>query len=656
MVLVLVSAGPVQAAAPWFATSGTSFVDAHGNPVVLRGVDVYPGVSAPVVAIGANFARVFVPWASVEPTAPVDGVHTWSQSVLSEVDASVSDLLQQGVAVEIDFHQCGWSPYFQSANGSGCANGVPAWYYADGRFPQTGQGEADAKAAFWTTEASQSEAAYQAFAQMMVARYSASPNVIGYGVFNEPQPGSLGATTAATNTMLGWQVTVARAIRAIDPQRTIFFMARSGGEGVTTADFSQLAGLGSVALDFHDYFNGTPGYGFDQTGDNWYPSWSQTHNQTSTDYQGTEAAQEQVLQVVLAKTQAAGIPLLVGEWGVQKTDTGAAAYQAQMLDLFATYGLSWARWDIGTSDLFALRNPDGTFNPPGLQLQQTLQAPPPPQTPPTAVVTPHITGAPIVGQSLTASPGAWTQTPETFTYQWQRCTPTCQPIPGANAPTYLLTSDDTDAQLTVTITATNPAGASLATSEPTTTVLGPPIDIAPPVITGNATVGSTLSTSTGSWKGAPTNYQYQWSRCTNQCVVIPTATSPTYTTTSADHASTLTATVTAANTYGQATATSAPTATIISAPTNTNPPTITGQATIGATLTATPGTWTDNPTAYTYQWKRCTQKRCTAILNAKTTTYQISKSDRGYRLLIVVTATNQAGSTSALSTKTTTVA
>src|SRR5436190_4340950 len=189
---------------PWLTTSGTAFVDTGGNPVLLRGVDVFPGTWQPVVAVHANFARIFIPWSTVEPTAPSGGVHTWSSSTLAAIDSAVSNMQANGIAVEIDFHQCGWSPYFASANGGACASGVPAWYYADGRFPATSQGEADAEAAFWTTEAASSEADYAAFARMMVERYSAYPAVIGFGIFNEPHAGSLGATTAATNTILRW--------------------------------------------------------------------------------------------------------------------------------------------------------------------------------------------------------------------------------------------------------------------------------------------------------------------------------------------------------------------------------------------------------------------------------------------------------------------
>jgi hypothetical protein len=40
-------------------------------------------------------------------------------------------------------------------------------------------------------------------------------------------------------------------------------------------------------------------------------------------------------------------------------------------------------------------------------------------------------------------------------------------------------------------------------------------------------------------------------------------------------------------------------------PGNQQPPTITGTPQVGATLTAREGTWTGNPTTFTYSWRRC---------------------------------------------------
>ncbi|MFM9044533.1 MAG: hypothetical protein ACKOL0_01805, partial [Solirubrobacterales bacterium] len=52
----------------------------------------------------------------------------------------------------------------------------------------------------------------------------------------------------------------------------------------------------------------------------------------------------------------------------------------------------------------------------------------------------------------------------------------------------------------------------------------------------------------------------------------------------------------------------APGARASSAPVNTAVPTVTGTAKVRETLTASPGSWSANPSppSYAYQWERCT--------------------------------------------------
>jgi RHS repeat-associated protein len=48
-----------------------------------------------------------------------------------------------------------------------------------------------------------------------------------------------------------------------------------------------------------------------------------------------------------------------------------------------------------------------------------------------------------------------------------------------------------------------------------------------------------------------------------------------------------------------------PVAAFATAPGNTAPPTISGSAFVGSTLTGTTGSWANSPTSYSYQWQRC---------------------------------------------------
>jgi hypothetical protein len=87
---------------------------------------------------------------------------------------------------------------------------------------------------------------------------------------------------------------------------------------------------------------------------------------------------------------------------------------------------------------------------------------------------PAIPGAAVVGQTLSATNGSWSQSPTTYVYQWQRCDAGgqgCIDIDGATSSTYTPTSSDLGSTLAVQVYAANANGSSLpATSAPTAAV------------------------------------------------------------------------------------------------------------------------------------------------------------------------------------------
>jgi hypothetical protein len=311
---------------------------------------------------------------------------------------------------------------------------------------------------------------------------------------------------------------------------------------------------------------------------------------------------------------------------------------------------------IAASPPAASLSPPAAFTPePAAPLQPSL----PGSGPPLNMLAPTISGGSREGQLLTATTGVWRGVVTGFTYQWLRCDSTggsCAPIAQAASSSYGLAAPDVAHTVRVTVLASNAAGGSEATSTPTEPVsaaLQPPTNTSLPTISGVAQEGQTLSASPGSWTGSPGAFSYEWLRCDSggaSCAPIASATSSTYGVVAADVGSTLRVVVTASNAAGSsAPATSAPSEVVTAAeqpPTNTSLPTISGVAQQGQTLSASPGSWTNNPTTLAYKWKRCsaTGTNCKAITGATAASLGLEQEDVGSTLRVVVTASNAAGS------------
>ena len=266
---------------------------------------------------------------------------------------------------------------------------------------------------------------------------------------------------------------------------------------------------------------------------------------------------------------------------------------------------------------------------------------------PAGVVAPVVSGTAKRGYRLAVTAGTWSPAATTYTFQWQRDDGTgFADVAGATGTTYTLGDDDIGFPLQVVVTASNAFGATVATSAPTAAIAtDPPVNTGTPGIAGTAKRTFTLTASAGAWTPAGAAYTYQWQRDTGSGFAnIGGATASTYTLVAGDVAATVRVAVTATNVDGNATAYSAPTATVAAAtPGSGTAPIVTGSARVGEVLTSNTGTWIPAATSYAYQWQRKVAGTFTDISGATAQTYTLVAADAGAEIRSKVTATNADG-------------
>jgi hypothetical protein len=294
--------------------------------------------------------------------------------------------------------------------------------------------------------------------------------------------------------------------------------------------------------------------------------------------------------------------------------------------------------------------------------------------PPSARYAPYIWGNTQVGQTLTTDGGSWEGSPLLYAYQWQRCNwagAACRDVASATGSTYEIAPEDADGTLRVVVVATNDAGSTQATSAATSTIYpGPPVlaqdptytypPLPPygPSIVGVPMEGSVLTALPGTWTGAkPITVAYQWQSCDSfgqACWPIwddtGRARDRTYTPDYNDVGKTIAVEVRATNAYGTTTAMSSPPLTIGGSfplfvlpsvsypPYNWGQPSISGDPTVGQTLTAEPGYWYDQQ-GFAYQWQRCDgwNTSCKEIPGAIEERYTLTAADAPALIRVRVT-------------------
>ena len=266
---------------------------------------------------------------------------------------------------------------------------------------------------------------------------------------------------------------------------------------------------------------------------------------------------------------------------------------------------------------------------------------------PTVSSTPTFTSSLYVGGTATLDRGTWsTAGNTTYLYQWQRCSTqaitACLNISGATTASYLVAQLDLNQYLRVAVTAINEVGGSTIYSGFSAQVAAtaPPVNTSIPIVSGSAFETSVINIiSKGQWSGIEeSKLLTQWQICSTaiSCSDIASATSPTYTASSADVGKTIRAKIIAPYSQKNVEAFSNQTPIIKKAYTNVFPPTLLSYADIGDKIDIFKGYWEGLATSnISYVWQRCkSATSCTNIPGATKSTYTPSSSDRGYSIRV----------------------
>jgi len=122
--------------------------------------------------------------------------------------------------------------------------------------------------------------------------------------------------------------------------------------------------------------------------------------------------------------------------------------------------------------------------------------------PPSNVTLPTVSGTTTQGHTLTESHGTWTNSPTSYTYQWQDCDSSgnsCSAISGATSQTYTLTAADVGHTIRVQETASNGGGSSSPASSSQTGPVTPAT--ASSVLSGVAATSASSAWAVGSTGG-----------------------------------------------------------------------------------------------------------------------------------------------------------
>jgi endoglycosylceramidase len=326
--------------------SGTSIVDATGNAVMLRGAsfsDYEYGITnthhesdyQKMASWGFNVVRLQFGWSFLEPQPG-----KYDESYLAQyVDRDIAWAAKYGLYVILDMHQYEWSPYFTIRNNHPWTAGLPLW--AVSGYPNTGEGQAHAKADFWNNlgpngaVVSETNPSMQdRFAMMwkyVASRYVGESVIAGYDLINEPTACSsddckfifYDVSLFRTVALPAFYEKVADAIRTVDSDHILFWESDWGPHNSETTAPRRP----NMVYSPH------------------YPGWWKASFLDS--YTGDKSALLDAVETILRFGADNSQPVWIGEWGICVEGTNVTQYIRDLGDVMDTHGVGWSWWTYG---------------------------------------------------------------------------------------------------------------------------------------------------------------------------------------------------------------------------------------------------------------------------------------------------------------------
>lgn len=349
---------PLAPPGPGFHTAGPWIQDAAGRTVLLHGANVAqstkylpdrlpwqgPEDFVSLSATGLNSVRLLVHWAAIMPTeGELDTA--WLDALGDRIDWAHA----AGLLVVIDMHQ--------DIFGEGFAdNGAPVWACDQAQYDAY-----EPKSPWFLNYLSPQVAAcfdhfygddalFSRFVDAWVAvaaRYGDHPAVVGFDLLNEPHQGTADLTGFVPEVWQPRQEQLAAALRAVAPDRVVFFGAPPYQSLGLVAEFTPTPSP-DVAFAPHYYHPGVHDGGEYQV----------AYADDIDNAFGAMAASSALLG-----GDTRGVPTWVGEMGGPTAISTMDLYLGALVTRFAARGWGFAWYSDDKASDFGLRDADGAFLP-----------------------------------------------------------------------------------------------------------------------------------------------------------------------------------------------------------------------------------------------------------------------------------------------------